>query len=401
VNERRRLRVAAAFVALVLLGMGSGSAAARGSALLAVDDDGAQCPDAQYATIQAAVDAAASGDKIQVCPGLYGPTDIPAGKEGLVLEGANPSYFPSSDPRCLRVSPPEDDRTTDSIVRGAAGEPGFDVHAGRAVIRAFTIRDSVGVPGVRLGGSTSRSDVQFSILKLNTVGIQVTSPGGLADSSLGWNCLLDNNLPGPASGHGIHVAGPATRVTVIWGYFRGNPQAAVAFSGAPGTQSRLSLVRNKTEGPGALRLVNVTDSTVEHNWTWTGKPSLVDLQGTRNVKVLENEIRGCGTTGITARGGTRNKIVKNLVLHCGVDGIALQGETRTTVSRNKTRDNGRDGVRLDSSSQDNSVRINRASGNGEHDCHDDSSGDRTAGTANVWAGNIGTTQRPPGICTAP
>jgi hypothetical protein len=33
-----------------------------------------------------------------------------------------------------------------------------------------------------------------------------------------------------------------------------------------------------------------------------------------------------------------------------------------------------------------------------HDCHDDSSGSGTAGTANHWRGNRGETQNRPGLC---
>ena len=44
--------------------------AAQASTLL-VDDDRVQCPSAAYTTIQAAVDAAAPGDTILVCP-VYG-----------------------------------------------------------------------------------------------------------------------------------------------------------------------------------------------------------------------------------------------------------------------------------------------------------------------------------------
>src|ERR671923_1470144 len=38
---------------------------------LVVDNDGADCPQAQFTTINAAVAAASPGDKILVCPGVY------------------------------------------------------------------------------------------------------------------------------------------------------------------------------------------------------------------------------------------------------------------------------------------------------------------------------------------
>jgi hypothetical protein len=41
------------------------------AATLAVDDDGAQCPGAQFGSVQAAVNAANAGDTIAICPGRY------------------------------------------------------------------------------------------------------------------------------------------------------------------------------------------------------------------------------------------------------------------------------------------------------------------------------------------
>jgi hypothetical protein len=36
--------------------------------------------------------------------------------------------------------------------------------------------------------------------------------------------------------------------------------------------------------------------------------------------------------------------------------------------------------------------------NGAHDCHDETAGGGTAGTANIWRKNQGDTATPPGIC---
>ena len=49
-------------------------------------DDGLDCPNAEYMTIQAAVNAATPGDKIKVCRGTYmEQVTIPAGKNGITL----------------------------------------------------------------------------------------------------------------------------------------------------------------------------------------------------------------------------------------------------------------------------------------------------------------------------
>src|SRR4051794_9956205 len=57
-----------AVTAVAALAIGASSAAA---ATLTVDKDRAQCPRAQFATIQAAVDNARPGDTVKLCPDLY------------------------------------------------------------------------------------------------------------------------------------------------------------------------------------------------------------------------------------------------------------------------------------------------------------------------------------------
>jgi Right handed beta helix region len=51
--------------------VGASSASWANAATLTVDDDHAQCPTAGFTSIQAAVNAASPGDKINVCPGTY------------------------------------------------------------------------------------------------------------------------------------------------------------------------------------------------------------------------------------------------------------------------------------------------------------------------------------------
>src|SRR4051794_10881173 len=60
--------LAVAVLSVAALGLDATSAAA---ATLTVDKDRAQCPRAQFATIQAAVDNAHDGDTVKLCPDLY------------------------------------------------------------------------------------------------------------------------------------------------------------------------------------------------------------------------------------------------------------------------------------------------------------------------------------------
>src|SRR5215207_6443862 len=68
--------VVAGGVALALLAFGVGPAAASEPRTWVVDRDGVECGNAEFTSIQAAVDAAQPGDLIRVCPDLYTETVV-------------------------------------------------------------------------------------------------------------------------------------------------------------------------------------------------------------------------------------------------------------------------------------------------------------------------------------
>jgi parallel beta-helix repeat protein len=81
-------------------------------------------------------------------------------------------------------------------------------------------------------------------------------------------------------------------------------------------------------------------------------------------------------------------------------GIYLS-EVTGAVVRDSTADGGLWGLYNEDTSTNNRYTGNEASGNSQFDCEDDSTGARTAGTANMWVGNTGATSLPVGICNAP
>ena len=140
--------------ASILLCFGTAPAFAR---TLVVDNDGAECPQAEYNTIQQAAAAAQAGDKILVCPGLYEGTvvvDTPhlrieakAGPGEVVLQGT-----------------------------GAEGELGFVLlNTTGVVLQGFTVQ-GFGRAQIRIqggGGNTVRKNVTRDAVFND--GIQVTS----------------------------------------------------------------------------------------------------------------------------------------------------------------------------------------------------------------------------------
>ena len=73
--------------------LGSGTVAADDVELI-VDDDGAECPDAGFTTVQAAVNAAMDGDEIDICPGTYQEQVTISNMSDLVLRAEDDSAPP-------------------------------------------------------------------------------------------------------------------------------------------------------------------------------------------------------------------------------------------------------------------------------------------------------------------
>jgi parallel beta-helix repeat protein len=82
-------------------------------------------------------------------------------------------------------------------------------------------------------------------------------------------------------------------------------------------------------------------------------------------------------------------------------GIALDNTQRIEVSENLVTQNKFDGIRAFDTTSQNVFEQNRLNRNAVHDCHDDSKGNGTLGTANFWRNNMGTSPGgdvPPGLC---
>jgi hypothetical protein len=81
--------------------------------------------------------------------------------------------------------------------------------------------------------------------------------------------------------------------------------------------------------------------------------------------------------------------------------VPLTATAGTEIRENGSGSNGGDGFHLTATSSDNLLSLNGALGNLGFDCHDESVGTGTAGTANTWTMNFGDTSSPPGLCVPP
>jgi parallel beta-helix repeat protein len=134
----------------------------------------------------------------------------------------------------------------------------------------------------------------------------------------------------------------------------------------------------------------------------------IDVDGGSATNLIsDNEAVLHDRAGIRLRNAGSGNVLRENVLReapgppVGVasgDGIILINSSSNIVERNHSLANGRDGIRIEPTSSGNTIFGNVALRNVEHDCHDDTTGGGTAGTANFWIQNRGETENRPGLC---
>jgi hypothetical protein len=330
---------------------------------LIVDNDLLDCPNAQYTSIQAAVDDAVPGDKIKVCRGVYmEQVTIPAGKDRLTL-------FSVPDLQAVIMAPPVM-LDVKAIVR---------VNGARNVtIRHFTIT------GPGSGGCDS---IRYGV-RVDNDGSALITDNHITEIR---DLLSMGNLSGCQNGHGVNVgrqldgtSGTATVVhNLIDKYQKGGvfvdnagSSAEVAYNEVVGTPSSTIAQNGIAVGRGA-------HGNVHHN------------------KVSQNVYTPSGTEA-TGMLFFRNPIVRahHNDVYLNEDGIGLFTSTTggIEVSYNNSRNNLEDGIIVFDQSFDNLIAYNKAYENGMTDCVDNSTGTHTGGVHNRWVKDLGRTEYPPGLC---
>ena len=102
-------------------------------------------------------------------------------------------------------------------------------------------------------------------------------------------------------------------------------------------------------------------------------------------------------------GATNVDILENRVVHAerhGIDVTTVESGA-VQVRGNDALGNDVDGISFGPDTVNNLVRRNVALDNGDLDCHDESTGTNSAGTANFWRNNTGVTDDPSGLCRPP
>ena len=369
-------------VALLAAGTASASAATR-----AVDDDGQATPrncdasDPASPTIQGAVDASAAGDTIVVCPGTYTEqVTVPADKDRLTLVSRERRQAIIKAPATSNATY---NRLRPDIVRVEGAE--------NVSFASFTItgpladdqfcNDKLNA-NVRILGGGSANLVDNRITKArptaaallgcqNGFGVQI---GRNFEDDTGTGRLYYNEIDDYAKG-GIYVDNTGSTLVAVGNTVRGPDQS----------QNPLGVALAATNG---VQISRSASADFERN------------------RVLDNVFPGFGTVEPGQASGiilfdnadsdiiVRNNLVQNNDTNVGLydsDG----GDFKNNSLLDATVD---DGLYADASSEGNRFISNTALRNTEHDCHDDSEGDGTAGTGNIWHGNRGETSDPAGLC---
>lgn len=240
---------------------------------LLVDDDGVQCPRADYANLQDAVDAARPGELVRVCPGLYaGTITITPDKAGLTLRGVRHRRVEMMD----RVGDPSREAV---LVGSPEGTPGFAIQADDVAIIGFTIQDT-GDTGIEVKPADGVPPIHGSWIsrnRLDTVG----DPG-----VQGTDC---------AGGRGINFE-EANAVIAVGNYITNSCGAGIRLKSATDGILKRNVIDGSRKRPGIA--VRGGDShRIIANTSLNNREAGISLHGSINNVVRRNQMMGNGVPG--------------------------------------------------------------------------------------------------------
>ncbi|MBW3624114.1 MAG: right-handed parallel beta-helix repeat-containing protein [Armatimonadetes bacterium] len=346
------------------------------AAILVVDKDLADCPNADFVSIQAAVAAAAPGDTIKVCPDLY--TETVTVNKPLALDGAGP------DPRARTGDP-----TKEAVVQFTTIFGIFNLQSDGIVLRGFTIQGNASGPGIYTSPLFSDYQIEKNLIRDNVFGLYLNN-NGVNVSIVEKNAFNNNTRPGAANGNGIYSDQGLNNALIQKNYFTGHFNAVMVFAGV---QSNLVIAQNELVDDSSIVLFNTTQSLISQNRSLRHSGSGIFLGGNvTDTTVSQNDLRNGTGTGIRVTNAFPGPnadllIEKNHIRGSAFDGIRLGQTTNSTIRQNQSMNNASDGIQMDASTANNQIVQNHMKQNGEHDAHDDSVGPGTGGTANFWIKN--------------
>jgi parallel beta-helix repeat protein len=364
------------------------AAAPAFAATLVVDNDFADCPQADFNSIQAAVLAAQPGDKILVCPGVYTESATPF--EAVLITKNDLRIEAQAAPGevVLRGMPPTDPPTDQ--------RRGFHIlDATGVLLQGFTVQHfRIGI--LIQGGSANT--LRKNVTRINQRGIEAfNSAANVVEQNISSN-NVELRLPG-----GVFVAGPQSTGNIVrHNEAFSNDSGIGAITAGPGNV----FFGNRSYAnrfAGILNVVGSNGTVYENNHVFENAQAGIVIGASTEVTARNNRSEK-NTDGIRLQNGAANSLVeKNEIFKNTQDGILLQNNVDANiVLLNHIRESGRDGIRVDTTSDGNTIERNVIRESGEHDAHDDSVGTGTGGTANFWIKNkCDTDNRGGALCENP
>jgi parallel beta-helix repeat protein len=372
---------------------------------LLVDDDAAQCPTAQWRSIQEAVTAAAAGDTIEVCPGTYAEqVRIDPDKNGLTLRATMPRAATIQAP----PAPANFGALPIVLVDGARNVTldGFVIQGPLSIVLCSpTVL--AGVMIERGGEVTVRRSVISAIRPVDQtlnwcfrgygVAVVATSADPPTSASVA-ETRIDTYLSG-----GVHATGAGATATLTRNEIVGE---GIAAGGEQfGVEIRAGAIATVVDND--IRLHTARAQTVD-TAPDAARSSGIRLIQTTGVRVERNRV-GMNDYGITLANATNTTVRGNQVVDSGAAGIVGFAESRgNTFDGNSVRSTSTApasgapaaGVtpEIFPGGGSTSDSAGRPRGTNPIDCIDFSTGAGTAGTANQWRGNTGLTAIPAGLC---
>jgi parallel beta-helix repeat protein len=419
-TRRRSTRLLTAASCALLLFGGGARTALGGAGVRVVDDDLQQCPAATDTSIQSAVSSVGAGGRVEVCPGLYqGPVYLSQPVEIQAVDQAGVPHTPTavmSRDSCQTAS--ADDPTKEAIVENTQSfGDAFELYSGDIRLDGLVIRGSqrAGVEG-RLAGSGYA--FSHDVVEDNGVGIFLATTGA-STSTVSTNCFRRN-------GNGISPSGfqPVRGVVMTGNHFNNQRNGAIILNAqqGPGSVADVTISDNDStnDSPAAgfvgfLALIEADGVTVSGNVASGSSAEGMWILGSRNLQITGNTLRSA-RSGILFLRGNAGEVAQGAITVSGndirrmqFDGIRADSSfvgdvpslADSRIAQNIVSENGRDGVRMGLNINGNVIESNYMRGNVEHDCHDDSTGNGTAGTGNTWLSNDALTDSPSGICAPP
>jgi hypothetical protein len=340
---------------------------------------GTSCNNPGYATIEGAVNSSGPGDRVNVCPGTYPEqVSVEPGKNNLTIRSVTPLAAVIQAPPTIAA----DVVNFQSIVRITTSTnvtlTGFRV-TGPGPHGCNSIRFGVRVDG---GGSanilsnhiTEIRDTPFSGCQ-NGVAIQV---GRQADGTTGRANIIGNRIDRYQK-NGPTVDNAGSSAVIRHNLMQGvGPTLIIAQNGIQVSRGATAQVdHNLVRDHIYIVPLNLPEFTA------TG---ILIFGAASTTDVEENNLRN-NQDGIGIFTTTSARFVDNHII--GAGGTVPPPTGTLTLG---------DGIYASSDTANNLIRGNFIRNNVEHDCHDDSIGPGTAGTANFWIDNDGLTSQPPGLC---